>query len=304
MMPALIRAGYHEYFSIGLLTSAGSVGILIPPSIPMIIYAMVMGISVTKQFLAGFIPGFLVAGAFILFSFILSARNGWRSDTPANWVEIKKALKEGIWGLSLPFIVLGGIYSGVFTPTEASAVAVVSALVIELFIYRSISFKQLPKIFKESTILASALLFIISAAGAMSWYVGLEQIPAIVAEWIGETIQQRWLFLLLVNVFLLCLGCVMDLVSGLLILGPIFLPLLDKFQIDPLHFGIIMMINMELGFCTPPYGLNLFVSSGVMKAPLSVVARGTIPFILLMFLVLQFITYVPSICSFLPALLE
>jgi C4-dicarboxylate transporter DctM subunit len=279
-------------------------GILIPPSIPMIIYAMVMSVSVTKQFLAGFLPGFVMGGAFIAYSFILSSRKGWRGKTEANWVEVKKAFKDGIWGLLLPVVVLGGIYSGIFTPTEASAVAVVAALAIELFVYRSVTLGHLPKIIRESAISASALLFIISAAGAMSWYMGIEEIPARAAEWIGASIHETWFFLLLVNLFLLLLGCFMDLVSALLILGPIFLPLLEKFQVDPLHFGIIMVINIEIGFLTPPFGINLFVSSGVMKEPLSTVARGILPFILLMFSILLVITYIPSISTYLPLLLR
>ena len=302
MMPALIREGYHKDFSIGLLTSAGSMGILIPPSIPMIIYAMVMSVSVTNQFLAGFVPGLFLGGFFIGYSFFISSRKGWRGRSRANWLEIKEAFKEGVWGLLLPVIVLGGIYSGIFTPTEASAVAVVAALAIELFIYRSITPAHLPKVIREAAISASTLLFIISAAGAMSWYMGIEEIPTRVAEWIGASIHQDWIFLLLVNIFLLFLGCFMDLVSALLILGPIFLPLLEKFHVDPIHFGIIMVINIEIGFLTPPFGINLFVSSGIMKEPLSVVTRGVLPFTLLLFSVLLIITYVPSISTFLPHL--
>jgi C4-dicarboxylate transporter DctM subunit len=173
-----------------------------------------------------------------------------------------------------------------------------------LFVYRSITLGHLPKIIRESTISASALLFIISAAGAMSWYMGIEEIPTRAAEWIGTSIHEPWLFLLLVNLFLLFLGCFMDLVSALLILGPIFMPLLEKFHVDPIHFGIIMVINIEIGFLTPPFGINLFVSSGVMKEPLSTVAKGVLRFILLMFSVLLIITYIPWISTYLPLLLR
>jgi len=303
MIPALMKAGYGKHFSIGLLTSAGSMGILIPPSVPMIIYGLVMSVSVTKQFMAGFLPGFVLGGAFIIHAFIVSSKNGWRGETRANWPEIKKALKEGGWGLSLPFIILGGIYSGIFTPTEASAVAVVAALVIEIFLHRSLKVSQIPRICKESTLASASLLIIIAAAGAMSWYMGVEEVPSKVAGWIGSAIGRDWLFLLLVNIFLLFLGCFMDLVSAMLILGPIFLPLLEKFNIDPLHFGIIMIINIEIGYLTPPFGINLFVSCGILKESLTEVAKGVWPFIILMFAVLMIITYVPTISTLLPYLL-
>jgi len=303
MIPALMKAGYGKHFSIGLLTSAGSMGILIPPSIPMVIYGLVMSVSVTKQFMAGFLPGFVLGGAFILYTFVISSRNGWRGETQANWLDIRRALRQGIWSLSLPFIILGGIYSGIFTPTEASAVSVVAALIIELLIYRSLKLSQIPRICRESGLASASLLIIISAAGAMSWYMGIEQIPTKVAEWIGSVITQGWLFLLLVNIFLLFLGCFMDLVSAMLILGPIFLPLLEKFNVDPLHFGIIMIINIEIGFLTPPFGINLFVSCGMLKESLTQVAKGVWPFIILMFAVLMIITYVPTISTLLPYLL-
>jgi len=303
MIPALVKAGYGKHFSMGLLTSAGSMGILIPPSIPMVIYGLVMSVSVTKQFMAGILPGFVLGGAFIVYTFLVSYKNGWRGETPANWSEIGKAFRAGIWSLSLPFIILGGIYSGIFTPTEAAAVSVVAALVIEILIYRSLKISEIPKICRESALSSASLLFIISAAGAMSWYMGVEQIPNAVADWIGATIKEGWLFLLLVNFFLLFLGCFMDLVSAMLILGPIFLPLIQKFNIDPLHFGIIMIINIEIGFLTPPFGINLFVSCGMLKESMSEVAKGVWPFIILMFAVLLIITYIPSISTFLPYLL-
>jgi C4-dicarboxylate transporter, DctM subunit len=302
MIPALIKAGYGKHFSIGLLTSAGSMGILIPPSIPMIIYAMVMSESVTKQFLGGFVPGILLSLVFILYSLVFCSRKGWGPKAGASWAKIGRSFKEGIWGLSLPFIVLGGIYGGVFTPTEAAAVSVVAALIIEMFIHKSIKFGQLKKILVNSGMVSASILFIISAAGTMSWYMGIEQIPNQVAEWIGEVIKDRWLFLLLVNIFLLGLGCFMDLVSAMLILGPIFLPMIKNFGVDPIHFGIIMILNIEIGFLTPPFGINLFVSCGMLKERFGEVTRGVLPFIALMFAYLCIVTYVPWISTILPSL--
>ncbi len=295
MIPALTKSGYHQNFSTGLITSAGSLGILIPPSVPMIIWALVMNVSITKQFIAGVGPGILIGAIFIGYSYYLARSNGWKGSSKFSTKEVLKALKEGIWGLSLPIVVLGGIYAGVFTPTEASAVAVVYALFIELFIHRSLTYQDLPKVILKSVLVASALIFIISTAATLSWYLSFMQVPVRAADFMAEVIQQRWIFLIICNIFLLFLGCFVDLVSAMLILGPILLPMLVKFNIDPLHFGIIMIVNCEIGFLTPPLGLNLFVASAITKRSLVSVARSTAPFLLLMIFALLLITYLPPI---------
>jgi C4-dicarboxylate transporter DctM subunit len=304
MIPAMIKEGYGEQFSLGLLTSAGSLGILIPPSIPMIIWALVMSLSVTDQFIAGIIPGLILGSGFILLSLAKSGKEGWHGKQQFSLSEIKVALREGIWGSFMPIVVLGGIYLGVFTPTEASAVAVVMALLIELFIHKSVSFRQIPKVVREATVLGATLVFIISGATTISWYLSFMQIPNSIADFLANVISQKWLFLLLINLFLLFLGCFVDLVSAMLILGPIFLPTLTKFGIDPIHFGIIMVVNIEIGFLTPPFGLNLFVSSGITKRPLSEVAKSVAPFILMMYAFLLLLTYVPFISTCLVKLLH
>jgi len=262
----------------------------------MIIWALVMNLSITRQFIAGVAPGILIGGVFIGYSYYMARKHGWRgSSTKASLGEVLTALKEGIWGLSVPVIVLGGIYSGAFTPTEASAVAVVYALVIELFIHRSISLQALPKVILNSVIVGSALLFIISAASTLSWYLSFMQVPVQMANFLGEAIQHRWVFLMLANACLLILGCFVDLVSAMLILGPILMPVLAKFAIDPIHFGIIMIVNCEIGFLTPPLGLNLFVASAITKRSFVAVAKSTMPFVLLMIFALLLITYIPAI---------
>jgi len=295
MIPALTKSGYHKNFATGLITSAGSLGILIPPSVPMIIWALVMNVSITKQFIAGVGPGILIGAIFIGYSYYLARANGWKGSRKFSSKEVLKAIKQGIWGLSLPIVVLGGIYAGVFTPTEASAVAVVYALVIELFIHRSLTFQDLPEVILKSVLVGSALIFIISTAATLSWYLSFMQVPVQAADFMAEVIEQRWVFLIICNIFLLFLGCFVDLVSAMLILGPILLPMLVKFNIDPLHFGIIMIVNCEIGFLTPPLGLNLFVASAITKRSLVSVARSTIPFLLLMIFALLLITYFPPI---------
>jgi len=263
-----------------------------------------MSLSVTDQFIAGIIPGFIMGAGFILFTLVKSGKHGWYGKNKVSFSEIKTAVKEGIWGVSLPIVVLGGIYSGVFTPTEASAVAVVMALFIELFIHKSLSFREIPNAIREATILGATLVLIISGAATISWYLSFMQIPNSIADFLAAFITHKWLFLLMINIFLLFLGCFVDLVSAMLILGPIFLPTLTKFGIDPLHFGIIMVINIEIGFLTPPFGLNLFVAAGITKRPLSDVAKSVAPFLAMMYGFLLLLTYVPSISTFLVKLIQ
>ncbi len=304
MIPALTKNGYNERFSIGLLTSAGSLGILIPPSIPMIVWAVVMGVSVTKQFLAGMIPGLLLGGALILYSYIIAKRNGWRSEKNFSFAELKVALKEGIFSLFMPVLVLGGIYSGIFTATEAASVAFVYALAVELVIYRSIKPLELLPVLKESVLISTMMLFIIANASVLSYYFSVDQIPLRLADLLIEYIGNKYLFLFLVNVSLLILGCFMDIVSALLVLGPVFLPLLDKFGIDPIHFGTIMVINIEVAFLTPPFGINLFVAAGITGRGIGMVTKSVLPYLVIIWSVLLLVTYVPWLSLWLPGLIQ
>jgi C4-dicarboxylate transporter, DctM subunit len=295
MIPALIKNGYQPHFSIGLLTSAGSLGILIPPSIPMIIWAVVMGVSVTKQFVAGFLPGAILGGVLMTYSYFMARKHNWRTERLFSASELKAALREGIWGLFMPVLVLGGIYTGIFTATEAASVAFVYALFVEIFIHRSLRFTDLMPVMKESILTSAMLLFIIANASMLSYYFSVDQIPLRVAEFLVQYIDNKYLFLFLVNIGLLTMGCFMDIVSALLVLGPVFLPLLQRFEIDPIHFGIIMVLNIEIAFLTPPFGVNLFVASGITRKGIMEVTRSVIPYLFLMWGVLFLITYVPWI---------
>jgi C4-dicarboxylate transporter DctM subunit len=295
MIPALIKSGYDTRFSVGLLTTAGSLGIMIPPSIPMIIWAVVVGVSVTKQFTAGFLPGILIGLALMAYSYVMARKRGWRVSSKISWHDLIEALKQGAWGLFMPFLVLGGIYSGAFTATEAAAVAFVYALLVELFIHRSIRVKDMMPIFKESVLTSAMLLFIIANASVLSYYFSVDQIPERVADFLVRYIDNRFMFLLLVNIALLIMGCFMDVVSAMLVLGPVFMPLLQRFEIDFIHFGIIMVLNIEIGFLTPPFGVNLFVSSGITGKDVLEVARSVAPFLVIMLGMLFLITYVPWI---------
>jgi len=295
MIPALIKSGYDPRFSIGLLTTAGSLGIMIPPSIPMIIWGVVMGVSITKQFTAGFLPGILIGLALMAYSYVMARKRGWRVSRKISEQGVIEALKQGAWGLFMPFLVLGGIYSGAFTATEAAAVAFVYALLMELFIHQSIRMKDMMPIFRESVLTSAMLLFIIANASVLSYYFSVDQIPERVADFLVRYIDNRFMFLLLVNIALLIMGCFMDIVSAMLVLGPVFMPLLQRFEIDFIHFGIIMVLNIEIGFLTPPFGVNLFVSSGITGKDVLEVARSVAPFLVIMLGMLFLITYVPWI---------
>lgn len=303
MMPALVKEGYSERFSIGLLTSSGSLGILIPPSIPMILYALVMNVSVAEIFMAGFLPGAFIGCCLIGYSYFMADRNGWRSEVHYTFREGLKIIKDGLWALFLPFLVLGGIYGGVFTPTEAAAVSVVYALFVELFIYKELKFKKLFGICRDSAILSGSLLFILSCAMTFIWLLTVEQIPVKLAELIITNVKERWLFLLAINGVLLIIGGLMDIVTAVIVISPILIETLTRYNIDYVHFGIMMIINIECGFLTPPFGLNLFVSMAIMRRSLIEIGKAVLPFILLFLACLLVITYIPKLSLLLPDLL-
>lgn len=300
MIPALIKAGYDERFSIGLVTSAGSLGIVIPPSIPMILYCMVMNVSVAEIFMAGIFPGLLIGGVFIAYIYVMAYRNRWFTAQKVTWGETFTTLREGIWGLMLPVIVLGGIYTGMFTPTEAAGVSVVYALFVEVVIHREIKLSKVPEVCRQGAILASCLLFILACAMTLIWLLTSERLPHQVADFITARVSSGWVFLILVNIMFLIMGTVMENVSAMLILSPLFVETLNRFGIDYIHYGIIMVMVIEFGFLTPPFGLNLFVAMGLTDKSLTEVSHGVLPFLLLLVACLMLVTFIPSISLFLP----
>ncbi len=300
MIPALIKGGYGERFSLGLITVSGSLGIVIPPSIPMILYCLVMNVSVAEMFMAGVLPGLLIGAALIAYTYVVAKRHNWRIEKKASIKEVFRTARRGFWALLLPVIVLGGIYSGVFTPTEAAAVSVVYALLVEMFIYKEFGIKDLTKVCEEAAILSACLLFILSCAMTFIWLLTAQQIPNQLADLIMLHIHTPWMFLLTVNILFLVLGCFMDDVSAMLVLAPLFLETLNRYGIDLVHFGIVMVLNIQMGMLTPPFGLNLFVSSGITGQPLATIARGVMPFLFIMLIALLVVTYVPAISLLLP----
>ena len=304
MYPALIKENYKENFSLGLITSAGSLGILIPPSIPMIIYAIVVStpsniVSVADLFIAGVIPGLLIGLLLMIYSVITQKQNIYETRIDFSFKQFKSSFKSGILALLLPIIILGGIYSGFFTPTEAAAVAVVYAFVIEVFIHKDLKIKQIPGIFIQSTSMMGTLFLIIVVAISFNQFLALERIPYQAAVWMNEIVNSPLMFLIVVNIFLLILGCFMDIMSAILIVGPLLGPMAVEFGIDPIHFAIIFIVNMEIGYLTPPMGLNLFVASSIFEKKIGYVVKSTLPFTLILLFALILISYIPSISLFL-----
>ena len=303
MIPALVKSGYEKKFTTGLLTSAGSLGIVIPPSIPMILYCLVMNVSVAQLFMAGILPGVLIGGVFMGYTYVLARRHNWHTTRVYERGEPARIIKDGVWGLMLPVIVLGGIYTGIFTPTEAAAVSVVYALVVESLVYKELTPARLFKVCRDSAVLSSCLLFILACAMTFVWLLTSEQVPVQVADWIISYVTEGWMFLLLVAVLFLLMGTVMDDVSAMIILSPLFAETLHRFGIDPVHYGIVMVLVIEFGFLTPPFGLNLFVSMGLTGQPLTEVSRAVAPFLILLLACVFLLTFVPEISLFLPKLL-
>jgi C4-dicarboxylate transporter, DctM subunit len=302
MIPALVRSGYPEKFSVGLVTSAGSLGIVIPPSIPMILYALMMNVSVAELFLAGIGPGLLIGGFFILYILWRARRENWRIEGGVTWRETLRSARSGVWALLLPVIILGGIYGGIFTPTEAAAVSVVYALFVEAVVYRSLTFSKLQRALVTSTALSGALLFVLACAMTFVWLLTSEGLPILVAEWVIGRVNSSWLFFLCVTVLFVILGSGMDAVSAMMILSPIFAETISRLGIDPVHYGIVMVLLIEYGFLTPPFGLNLFVAMGLTKKPMGYIAGACVPFLLLLVVTLAIVMYVPMVSLWLPTL--
>ncbi len=303
MIPAMIASGYGPRYSVGLLGSAGSLGILIPPSIPMIVYGVATEQSVGKLFMAGVGPGLFMGSLFIITAVIYARVKGFKGGTVVPWKDRLVLLWKALPGLFMPFLILGGIYGGIFTPTEAAAVAVFYSLFVGLFVYKDLKIRDIPQVFVRSAVMMAMILFIITNAMLFAYILTTEGIPAAIAAFIISHAVTPWVFLLFVNILLYFVGDFMEPSAAILILAPLFLPIVLKLNIDPIHFGIIMTVNMEIGMITPPVGLNLFVASGISGLSLWEVFRGAAPFMIIMLAALFMITYIPTISLWFPKLL-
>ncbi|TLS36726.1 TRAP transporter large permease subunit [Pseudalkalibacillus caeni] len=303
MIPAMVKHGYEKDYAVGSISTAGSLGILIPPSIPMIVYAVTVEQSVGKLFIAGIIPGILLAILLAFVSFTIAKKNDFAKAEKATFTERLNALKAAVWSLSLPIVVIGGIYSGIFTPTESAAVAVVLGLIVGLWIHKDLLLKDLPGILVESAKTTAMLFFIITMAMTFAHILTLERIPHEIASIITGWNVGPIAFLLIVNVLLFLAGQFMEPTAIITILAPILFPVAMALGIDPIHFGIIMVVNMEVGMITPPVGLNLYVASGITRMPLIDVTKAAFPWLIAMIIGLILVTYIPEISLWLPNLL-
>ncbi len=303
MITGMMKAGYTQSFSAGVLANAGTLGILIPPSIVMVVYCAVTEVSVGRLFLAGIIPGILLATLLMVAIYIRARMVNLPAQPRASFAEIVQSAKEAIWGFLLLAIIMGGIYGGIFTPTEAAAIAAVYAVLVSVLIYKDITVKDLPHTFVEASKTTVMQMFIIAMAMLFAHVLTTERIPQIIAEQIVAIGMEPWQFLIVVNIILLIAGNFMEPTAIILILAPIFFPIATQLGIDPIHLGIIMVVNMEIGMITPPVGLNLFVTSGITGMPLMAVVRAAMPWLSILLVFLVIVTYIPSISTFLPDLL-
>ena len=303
MFPALVEAGYSKRFSIGLLTTAGTLGPIVPPSIALIIYGSVTATSVGKLFAAGIMPAVLIAGLLITYCMIYSKKKEYPSTQFPSLAEVIDAFKGSVWGLGLPVILLGGIYSGVFTPTESASVACVYGLFVGVVIYKQVNRKELLKILENTGLTSGALLLITAGASAFSWLLTITGTPTALASSVLSLTDSSVGITALFNVIMLIAGFFLDSASAIIVLAPLMQPIAATVGIDPVHFGVINLVNFSVGMITPPVGLNLFVAVTISQMNLVEIFKGCIPFLLIMILALIILTYVPWISLAIPGLL-
>ncbi len=303
ILPAMVKQGYPKRFGAGVITTSGALGILIPPSIVMVMYSVTTNTSVGQLFMAGVVPGLVLAFLLGLTTWFLAKKHNYPRMAKATWGARWVSFRRCAWGLLLIVIVMGGIYSGKFTPTEAAAMAAVYAFFIAVFVYKDLKIKQVGKVLLDSASLSAMLLYIITNAMLFSFLMTNENIPQAMAEWITNKGLGVVTFLLVVNLLLLLAGNVMEPSSIVLIMAPILFPVAMKLGIDPVHFGILIVVNMEVGMCHPPVGLNLYVASGITKMGISELTVAVLPWLFTMLGFLVLVTYVPQLSLWLPNLI-
>jgi len=298
IIPAMIQHGYPREFAAALQATSAELGVIIPPSIPMILYGVSAEVSIGELFVAGIGPGLLIGGVLTLFTYVLCKLNGWGRRDREDRLGFVRATERAALALLMPVIVLGGIYRGVFTPTEASVVAVFYAAVVGLAVYRSIGFADLAPILKKSVISSAIIMFIIATAGLFSFLITRAGVPAAIGGWIAATIGSKAGFLLAVNAFLFVVGMFIETSAAIIVLAPILAPVAAQFGVDPVHFGLIIVVNLALGMITPPFGVNLFAACQVAGLSLERIVPRLVPFVLCVVGCLMVITYVPWVSLF------
>lgn len=298
MYPSLKNAGYSDGFSSGLLVSVGAVGVILPPSVPMIIYAAAADQSIPRLYAAGIGPGLLIVVILVLYCLWVGRKHPGDDSSPISLSVLWNSLKRGVWALGVPVVIIGGIYGGVFSPTEAAAVACLYAALATIVCMRVLPLSGLLEAAVSTVRFSAQILIIVACAGVFSWMITVNQIPAQLVAWITATELSSWQLLLGINVLLLFIGCVLDPLSAILLLTPLLVPVITAAGVDPIHFGMILTFNLAIGLFTPPFGINIFVMQSLFRMPLPVIYKGLVPFLYLYLFALILVTYVPSISQF------
>ncbi|WP_226618644.1 TRAP transporter large permease [Cytobacillus firmus] len=299
LIPAMVKRGYDKNFSTAIQAAGGTIGVMIPPSVPLILFGVIAGASIGDLFIAGIIPGIFVGISLILVAYFISRKRDYGKEEKSSIKEVASAFKSAILAILMPVIILGGIYGGVFTPTEGSVVAVVYGLIVGLLIYKEIKWKDLPEIFISSVITSSVILFIISCASIFGFLLTREQIPAQISEGMLGITSNAIMILIIINVILLIVGTFLETSAAIVIMAPILVPIASSAGMDLVHFGVIMVVNLAIGMITPPVGINLFVASNIAKIRLEHIVRAIMPFIIVLIIDVLILSFMPSISLFL-----
>jgi C4-dicarboxylate transporter DctM subunit len=302
LIPAMVRRGYDTPYATAVQATAGTLGVMIPPSIPMIIYGVLTGVSIGALFMGGILPGFLVGGSLMFVAWLIARKKGYKGDEKASGAKIWATFKDAILALLMPVIILGGIYGGVFTPTEAAVVAVIYGFIVGLFVYRELSLSKLKDILVNTSVSTAMIMFIIATSSVFSWILTAQRVPQAVASAILSFSTNPIVILTLINLLLLFIGTFMETVASIIILVPVLLPVVTQIGVDPLHFGIIIVVNLAIGMVTPPLGVCLFVGCGISGITLEAISKAVWPFILSMIFAVLLLTYIPWISIALPRL--
>jgi len=303
MVPAMEERGYDRVFATALAAAAGVLGVIIPPSIPMVIYGLAVNASVGNMFLGGFGPGILATSALLILTYVIAKKRGYKGNAEGfSWSHVLKSFLDAIWALFVPVIILGGIYGGVFTPTEAAVVAVFYGLIVGKYVYKELTWKAVKKCLVDSSVMVGTVLIILGTGATLGKILTIEGIPDQIANGLMSLTDNKFVLLLLINIFLLIVGCVMETISALLILSPILYPIMAAFGVDIVHFGLIMVLNLAIGFITPPVGINLFVACGITDVKFEDLSKKILPFLLTLMAALLLVTYIESVTLFIPRL--
>lgn len=303
LIPAMVRRGYDKNYSTAIQAASGTLGVMIPPSIPLVIYGVLTGVSIGKLFVGGVVPGILVGGSLMVVAYRIAKKRDYIGDERPSFAQIMKSFVNAIPALLMPIIILGGIYGGIFTPTEAAVVAVVYGFFVGFFVYKELKLKDLKNIFSTSIISTATIMIIIATASVFGWVLASEQVPQLVASAILSISENPIVILLLINILLLFLGTFMETVAAIIIVVPVLLPVVTQIGIDPLHFGLIVVVNLAIGMVTPPLGVCLFVGCSIADITLEDISKAIWPFLVVMIIDLLIITYVPAVSTFLPRFL-